>query len=188
MIDHPTKVSPHCRVHWSRYQVFLSTALIIAVACPYSAAFASSFANGLHSKAPASQLLTKKNNPKRYKTQPISKSSYSCLSAQPVNNEHIGDQATQNDSLTVNTNDHGLSEIENLSNMTTFRGGGVTVGRSQPPPQPTLRQYFKFAIPCLGLWVASPLLSLVDTSFVGLSAGKAASAQQLAALGPATTL
>jgi hypothetical protein len=60
------------------------------------------------------------------------------------------------------------------------------------PLQPTMRQYIQFALPCLALWVAGPLLSLVDTSFIGLSApgGSVAStsAQQLAALGPATTL
>jgi hypothetical protein len=56
------------------------------------------------------------------------------------------------------------------------------------PPLPTLGQYRKFAIPCLALWVAGPLLSLVDTTFVGLSGSASQSAQQLAALGPATTL
>lgn len=54
-------------------------------------------------------------------------------------------------------------------------------------PLPTLRQYRKFALPCLGLWIAGPLLSLVDTSFIGLSGDPSTSAQNLAALGPATT-
>ena len=44
----------------------------------------------------------------------------------------------------------------------------------------------------MALWISGPLLSLVDTSFVGLSADAAktiagGSATQLAALGPATT-
>lgn len=60
-------------------------------------------------------------------------------------------------------------------------------GGATPPPLPTMAQYIKFALPCLGLWVAQPLLSLVDTSFVGLSGGGEGSARQLAALGPATT-
>jgi Na+-driven multidrug efflux pump len=47
--------------------------------------------------------------------------------------------------------------------------------------------YRKFALPCLGLWVSGPLLSLVDTAFVGLSGASSKSAEQLAALGPATT-
>lgn len=68
------------------------------------------------------------------------------------------------------------------------RGGGVGSVTSKPPSLPTLADYRKFAIPCLGLWVAQPLLSLVDTAFVGLSARvPAESASQLAALGPATT-
>jgi hypothetical protein len=68
------------------------------------------------------------------------------------------------------------------------RGGGLSVETDQPPSLPTLADYRKFAIPCLGLWVAQPLLSLVDTAFVGLSAAvPAESAAQLAALGPATT-
>lgn len=61
----------------------------------------------------------------------------------------------------------------------------LTIGH--PPPVPTLQQYKKFALPCLGLWVANPLLSLVDTAFIGLSGAASESAQQLAALGPATT-
>ena len=55
------------------------------------------------------------------------------------------------------------------------------------PPMPTIANYRKFALPCLGLWVMGPLLSLVDTAFVGLSGESSQSAAQLAALGPATT-
>jgi Na+-driven multidrug efflux pump len=76
------------------------------------------------------------------------------------------------------------------------------------PTLPTLAQYRKvsrtlrlnghcsinshtlsqFALPCLALWVAGPLLSLVDTAFIGLSStDPTQSAAQLAALGPATT-
>lgn len=36
----------------------------------------------------------------------------------------------------------------------------------------------------VGLWIAGPLLSLVDTAFIGLSGASSQSAQQLAALGP----
>jgi len=66
------------------------------------------------------------------------------------------------------------------------RGGGTSVLKDKPPALPTFADYRKFAVPCLALWVAQPLLSLVDTSFVGLSAGLE-SASQLASLGPATT-
>ena len=57
----------------------------------------------------------------------------------------------------------------------------------QPPALPTFKDYRNFALPCLGLWVAQPLLSLVDTAFVGLSGNPSQSASNLAALGPATT-
>lgn len=56
-----------------------------------------------------------------------------------------------------------------------------------PPPQPTLRDLIKFALPCLGLWISGPLLSLVDTASVGLTAKPGMGATDLGALGPATT-
>ena len=65
-----------------------------------------------------------------------------------------------------------------------LRAGASSVS---PPPLPTDRQLLKFYFPCLALWISGPLLSLVDTSFVGLSAASGGSATQLAALGPATT-
>jgi hypothetical protein len=80
-----------------------------------------------------------------------------------------------------------ISGREESSSAEEIPRGGSSVLKDKPPAQPTWKDYRKFAIPCLALWVASPLLSLVDTSFVGLSAGAAESATQLAALGPATT-
>ena len=56
-----------------------------------------------------------------------------------------------------------------------------------PPPQPTLRELVKFALPCLGLWISGPLLSLIDTASVGLTAKPGMGATELGALGPATT-
>jgi hypothetical protein len=69
------------------------------------------------------------------------------------------------------------------------RGGAEAISYlpANYPALPTLAQFRKFAIPCLGLWVSGPLLSLVDTSFVGLSGDPQHSARLLAALGPATT-
>ena len=59
---------------------------------------------------------------------------------------------------------------------------------STPPPKaPDGAAIRRFAIPALGLWLNGPLLSLVDTSAVGLSALPGTGATQLAALGPATT-
>ena len=53
------------------------------------------------------------------------------------------------------------------------------------PAIPSFRDYRKFALPCFGLLLSGPLLSLVDTAFVGLAS---TNSMELAALGPATTL
>ena len=79
-----------------------------------------------------------------------------------------------------------VEKNESSSSADNIPRGGANINKP-PPPLPTLDQFRKFALPCLGLWVAQPLLSLVDTAFVGLSGDSSASARQLAALGPATT-
>lgn len=53
---------------------------------------------------------------------------------------------------------------------------------------PTDAELRKFALPALALWVAGPVLTLIDTSAVGISAGAAQSAVEIAALGPATSV
>mmetsp|Transcript_14530 Transcript_14530/g.29735 ORF Transcript_14530/g.29735 Transcript_14530/m.29735 type:complete len:608 (+) Transcript_14530:66-1889(+) len=84
-----------------------------------------------------------------------------------------------------NNESEEASKTPNAKNIP--RGGGANIN-DKPPSFPTMADFRKFAIPCLGLWVAQPLLSLVDTAFVGLSATiPAESAAQLASLGPATT-
>jgi len=101
----------------------------------------------------------------------------------------------ESDALRDDSIDDKKNSPESLSNNNNSvedipRGGGLGAGsalKKGPPPQPTLGDYRKFALPCLGLWVAQPLLSLVDTIFVGLSGDAKTSASQLAALGPATT-
>ena len=55
------------------------------------------------------------------------------------------------------------------------------------PPEIPTKTILEFALPALGLWLSQPLLSLIDTSAVGLSAAPGTGALQLAALGPATT-
>jgi len=78
-------------------------------------------------------------------------------------------------------------QVEAIIAEHALRGGGTAQLPAAMPAMPTLRDFQKFALPCLALWVSGPLLSLVDTSFVGLSGSAADSAKQLAALGPATT-
>lgn len=84
------------------------------------------------------------------------------------------------------TNNNADETNESPSSLEDIPRGGANLKQS-PPPLPSLRTFQQFALPCLGLWVAQPLLSLVDTAFVGLSGDSSTSARQLAALGPATT-
>ena len=60
-----------------------------------------------------------------------------------------------------------------------------TLSEKDLPAIPSLKDYRKFALPCFGLLLSGPLLSLVDTAFVGLAS---TNSMELAALGPATTL
>lgn len=58
-----------------------------------------------------------------------------------------------------------------------------TASAARYPAAPTLRECFAFAIPALGIYVASPLMSLIDAAFVGRQ-----SSLELAALGPASSI
>jgi len=49
---------------------------------------------------------------------------------------------------------------------------------------PSVRQILRFAIPAIGVWLCSPILSMIDTSAVGLLSGTA----QQAALNPAVSV
>mmetsp|Transcript_3754 Transcript_3754/g.9574 ORF Transcript_3754/g.9574 Transcript_3754/m.9574 type:complete len:579 (+) Transcript_3754:210-1946(+) len=51
------------------------------------------------------------------------------------------------------------------------------------PDTPTFRECLAFTLPALGIYVCSPLMSLIDASFVGR-----ASSLELAALGPASSI
>ena len=51
-------------------------------------------------------------------------------------------------------------------------------------PGPTLRELAAFAGPAIVLWISGPLLTLIDTSAVGLASGAKNSALEIAALGP----
>ena len=49
---------------------------------------------------------------------------------------------------------------------------------------PTILKILKFAIPAIGVWLCSPVLSMIDTASVGLLSGTA----QQAALNPAVSV
>ena len=88
---------------------------------------------------------------------------------------------------TTNISRRGLGSSLQSSNNVDDKTNNIQRGGGVPPPQPTLRDLIKFALPCLGLWISGPLLSLVDTASVGLTAKPGMGATDLGALGPATT-
>lgn len=49
---------------------------------------------------------------------------------------------------------------------------------------PTIVDLLKFGLPTLGIWLLQPILSLIDTSVIGMSAASGSSVLELAALGP----
>jgi Na+-driven multidrug efflux pump len=57
-------------------------------------------------------------------------------------------------------------------------------GSSKQTTVPTALDLLKFGLPTLGIWLLQPILSLIDTSVIGMSASSATSVLQLAALGP----
>jgi hypothetical protein len=63
------------------------------------------------------------------------------------------------------TDDKDGEESEESSSVDNIPRGGANL-KKPPPVLPTIAQFRKFAVPCLGLWVAQPLLSLVDTACV----------------------
>ena len=123
----------------------------------------------------------------------------SSLSISPLNNKPLtcirGYDCHNTSSRLSSKRTHDSKTIRQT--LTKLRAGAssdnVSSTNTIPPPKPpTNLALLKFYFPCLALWISGPLLSLVDTSFIGLSAkagavGAAGSAAQLAALGPATT-
>lgn len=76
-----------------------------------------------------------------------------------------------------------LSEAEDMTN--TSPENNVILPESTPSLEvPSVKSISKFAIAALGVWLCSPILSLIDTSAVGLLSGTA----QQAALNPAVSV
>jgi Na+-driven multidrug efflux pump len=80
-----------------------------------------------------------------------------------------------------------LEDIIIASKVSTVPDADVFIAEQEDQDSieaPGLRQIVKFAIPAIGVWLCSPLLSLIDTSTVGLLSGTA----QQAALNPAVAV
>ena len=82
---------------------------------------------------------------------------------------------------------NGISRPRVIVSLAAERGTSAADEKRPAPKLPTPAELTKFYVPCLALWMSGPLLSLVDTSAIGLSAAAGQGATQLAALGPATT-
>ena len=60
----------------------------------------------------------------------------------------------------------------------------VRAATADAAAEPTLKELANFAGPAIVLWISGPLLTLIDTSAVGLCSGAEGSALEIAALGP----
>ena len=80
----------------------------------------------------------------------------------------------QTDAITIRTADGGDSSDQlSSSEVSASEVSASEVSASEVsasgryPPTPSLLECFSFAIPALGIYVASPLMSLIDAAFVG---------------------
>lgn len=85
--------------------------------------------------------------------------------------------ATANTTIFRCDDDNRESKTEDGSSITT--NGGVL---------PSYKKLIVFTATTILIWLSEPLLSLVDTTIVGLTASVKSAVVQIAALGPATTL
>ena len=74
-----------------------------------------------------------------------------------------------------------VDEIPEILTASSVVGEAVTSTKIETP---SVKKILKFAIPAIGVWLCGPLLSLIDTSAVGLFSGTA----QQAALNPAVAV
>jgi hypothetical protein len=114
---------------------------------------------------------------------------------QPTVTFRLGDSNLQGDgSDSENASDHPEQQAiyQNATSSITVRQESSEESLNVEPPNviqskpttteaPSTRTILKFAIPAIGIWLCSPLMSIIDTSTVGLISGTA----QQAALNPA---
>jgi hypothetical protein len=74
-----------------------------------------------------------------------------------------------------------VDEIPEILSTSSVVGESVTSTKIEPP---SVSKILKFAIPAIGVWLCGPLLSLIDTSAVGIFSGTV----QQAALNPAVAV
>ena len=169
-----------------RLGILSATALCVAWRSP-CAAFALSQNSALHVSPSFSGLATLRSPADT--TPSASASAAACLNVRG-GGDNANKRSARSRSVAAlaskDSDDNDKSETKNEpETKKEIRGGAQSP--PPPPPLPTLSALRQFYFPCLALWIAGPLLSLVDTASVGLSAGPGEGAAQLGALGPATT-
>ena len=68
--------------------------------------------------------------------------------------------------------------------VTTTSISSSSTTSNEYPPTPTYLECLNFALPALGIYICSPLMSLIDASFIG----RLSTSVELAALGPASSI
>jgi hypothetical protein len=95
--------------------------------------------------------------------------------------EQLAFSATAPNTTTTRSTPLVVDEIAEILRPSSVVGEAVTSTKIEPP---SVSKILKFAIPAIGVWLCGPLLSLIDTSAVGLFSGTV----QQAALNPAVAV
>jgi hypothetical protein len=94
-----------------------------------------------------------------------------------------GEGATAMSHLAANLNET-VAELRTAASNLTAMSEPKEKEQEDHIEAPSVKKILKFAIPAIGVWLCGPLLSLIDTSAVGLLSGTA----QQAALNPAVAV
>lgn len=99
------------------------------------------------------------------------------------NRHHHGRPIARLQSTDIDSNEQEI--VRTNSNSTILQTDNqTTIINSDYPPTPTFLECMKFALPALAIYICSPLMSLIDASFIG----RLSTSLELAALGPASAI
>jgi hypothetical protein len=108
------------------------------------------------------------------------------LKSELVSPEMVLGMTTRLSEESTATTELALEQLH-LNETAMGRRHTIAVAESSQTEQieaPNVKKILKFAIPAIGVWLCGPILSLIDTSAVGLLSGTA----QQAALNPAVAV
>ncbi len=95
------------------------------------------------------------------------------------------DDTIETQNKTIGSSDNDFKSSSDAEDKTTNVGAESS---SNGGLLPSYKQLIVFTATTILIWLSEPLLSLVDTTIVGLTASAKSAVVQIAALGPATTL